>query len=88
MDKLGPEKWCPSCRMRFRLGPPARREFHLIVVPTATVSFLLSAAREFDETAEQMTPGECFTATDFVDWVRPSLRGEPGRPFRSAKVAG
>ncbi len=67
------ERWCPNCRMRFRAGPPALEFPAQLSCDKTTFSYLLAAAREFDETAEELTPGECFTAVDFLDWIKPSL---------------
>lgn len=74
LEELGYERWCPACKMRYRVGPPKAREFSFIGgVDWNTYAYLLAAAREFDETAERLTPREFFTAVDFLDWLKPSL---------------
>jgi hypothetical protein len=44
-----------------------------IGVGKTTMTYLLSAAREFDDTAQELTPDEHFTAVDFMDWLKPFL---------------
>lgn len=67
------ERWCPNCKMRYRLGDPPSREWSQISVSQNTYAYLLAAAREFDEAAQELTPGELFTAVEFLDWLRFSL---------------
>lgn len=67
------KSWCPNCRMTYRLGAPAKMTFENIEVSPITMAYLLAAALEFDETVEELTPGESFTAVDFMDWLRPIL---------------
>ena len=72
---------CPSCGMRYTLGPPRSyvnsdggADVMLVRVPPQTVHMMMSLAAEFDEQAAKMTPDTCYTAVDFMDWVAPTLK--------------
>ena len=72
--QAGDKRLCPGCKMRYIVGPPLPRDFSSIAISSRTVALLLAAALEFDETAQRETPGMCFSAVDFLDWLRPDLR--------------
>lgn len=73
VDQAVTGRECPTCKMRFRFGDPPRKDFLDISVSARTYSYLLGAAVEFDETAQELTPGEMYTAVDFLDWLKDSL---------------
>lgn len=74
----GKQRMCPSCSIRFVLGPPKREIPAEITIAPAAVHNLEGAARDFDEMADESD--ETFTALDFIDWIKPDLtwrRREP-----------
>lgn len=73
---MRPEAWCNRCQMHYRIGHPKSLDFAYIAVGRGVRRMLLVAAREFDDQAESETPGELYTAVDFVDWLMASLREE------------
>lgn len=73
IEQKAKEPTCPTCRIRYRVGEPMERDFSFIAVSWNTYAYLLAAALEFDRTTQELTPTECWTAVDFVDWIRDSL---------------
>lgn len=66
------QRMCPSCTVRYAMGPPTREFPSEMRMDPVTVQNLEAAARDFDEIADE-APDEHFTAVDFLDWIKPDL---------------
>lgn len=69
---------CYSCKTRFEVGPPRLEPPAELYVSTHLPGVLAAFAREFDETAQELEPDKHYTAVDFIDWLKPSLRSGRG----------
>lgn len=67
------DRMCPSCRIRYRLGPPGtKHDFNGIRLSDTHVRWLENAARAF---VEDTDPDDDWTAVDFIAWIKPDLTG-------------
>jgi hypothetical protein len=72
-EAQGPlEPTCRSCRIRFRVPPPAHDSYTPILLTAKEVHWLDNAARLFDHLAGD----ELFTAEEFLNWLKPDLNGK------------
>lgn len=69
-EERPPERYCASCKMRWRIGTPQLTEYSGLFLPRRSGFMLANAARTFDELSE----GRLFTAEEFVAWLMPDLR--------------
>ena len=61
---------CPSCRVRYLRNPEYREMPSAWQVKTATFRWIEARAAEFDA---DTLPGEHWTASDFVAWIKPEV---------------
>ena len=62
------EKWCPSCKMKWRVPVPA--EYHMVRLTPMELRTVRHAAVLFDELSGE----DRFSAEDFVVWLAADVR--------------